>query len=103
MPVSPRSKKQDSTLIFAPTADHYKTIDIARDGQQSPNESINDYKDYKVLSDDELSTTDFKLYNRTAGYRFRKSQIELTKEEKKRIEKVLPCPHDPHALSGLFL
>ena len=103
MPVSPTNNNKGSSLAFAPTSDHYKTIDIARDGQQTPNESGNDYKDFKVLSEDELSTTDFKLYNRTAGFRFRKSQVELTKEEKKRIEKVLPCPHDPHALSGLYL
>ena len=29
----------------------------------------------KQLEDDEVSTTDFKLYNRAAGFRFRKSQI----------------------------
>ena len=27
----------------------------------------------------------------------------MTDEEKKRIEKALPCPHDPDALKGLFL
>ena len=66
-------------------------------------DTIEDYSDVKKLDPDTVSTTDFQLYNRAAGYRSRKSQIELTVEEKKRIEKALPCPHDPSALSGLFL
>ena len=66
-------------------------------------DKIEDYSDVKKLDPDTVSTTDFQLYNRAAGYRSRKSQIELTVEEKKRIEKALPCPHDPSALSGLFL
>ena len=43
------------------------------------------------------------MYDRAAGYRSRKSQSKLNSEQKKRIEKVLPCPHDPVSLSGLYL
>ena len=50
-----------------------------------------------------LGQTDFNIYNKFGGYRKGQKTKKLTHEQMIDIEENLPCPHNPDALSELYL
>lgn len=50
-----------------------------------------------------LGETDFGMYQKFSGYRRGNGSKKLSKEQMEFIDDSLPCPHNPDALSKLYL